>query len=210
MSDVGEQAPRRAQQQHEPAAHRGPEQDRQVAAARVEADRARQCSAPTMSWMISCVAGAPITPAAPWTSRITTACQICSVSGEEEHAPRDRRHHEERLRDLDQLAAVVAVGQRARVDREEQERHPVADDGEAAERRRVERLEDDPVADDVLDVVGRHRHQAEREVAPVVAGVQRREARAATVAGPGRASGHRRDRTTTSPGGLLRATTTFA
>ena len=64
--------------------------------------------------------------------------------------------------DLDEPAAVVAVGQRAGVDREEQERHPVADHREPGERGRVELLEHHPVADDVLDVVGHHRQQAEQ------------------------------------------------
>jgi hypothetical protein len=52
----------------------------------------------------------------------------------------------------------------------------VADDGEAAQRRRVELLVDDPVADDVLDVVGRHRDETERVVRPIVARVQGGEA----------------------------------
>jgi hypothetical protein len=39
----------------------------------------------------------------------------------------------------------------------------------------VERLEHDPVADDVLDVVGRRRHEVQREVAAVVADAERRE-----------------------------------
>ena len=41
---------------------------------------------------------------------------------------------------------------------------------------RVELEEDQPVADDVLDVVGGHREQAEQEVAPIVGNVERREA----------------------------------
>ena len=69
-----------------------------------------------------------------------------------------------RLADLDQPPAVVAIGERAGEHREQEERHPVADHREAAEGGRVELQEDDPVADDVLDVVGHHREQAEREV----------------------------------------------
>ncbi len=46
----------------------------------------------------------------------------------------------------------------------QQEGRPVADDGEARERRRVERLEDDPVADHGLDGVGHHREEPGHEV----------------------------------------------
>jgi len=197
--DVGEQPPGRTQRQHEPTAHRGPEQDRQVPAARVEADRARQMVGADhvvddqLRRRRADHAGGAVQ------EQDHDGVPDPQRPGEEEHAPGDRGRHEEGLRHLDQLAAVVAVGQGAGVEREEQERHPVADDGEAAERRRVEGLEHDPVADDVLDVVRRHRHEAEREVAPVVGGVQGREAREGCH-GAGRASGHRRDRTT-RPGG---------
>src|SRR5262249_8785579 len=75
---------------------------------------------------------------------------------------------QETLRDLDEPAAVEAVGEGARVDGEYEERHPVADDGEAAEGRRVERLEDDPVAGDVLDALGRHADERQQEVVAVV------------------------------------------
>src|SRR5712691_1436502 len=60
---------------------------------------------------------------------------------EKQHGPGQRREREQPLRDLDELATIEAIGQSARVDREEQERHPVADDGEPRERRRVERPE---------------------------------------------------------------------
>ena len=132
--------------------------------------------APTMSCTMSWLAGAPITPAAPWTSRIADGVPDAQRVGEEEQAPRERRQHEQGLRGLDQLAAVVAVGEGARPHREEQERHPVADDGEAGERRRVELLEDHPVADDVLDVVRGHREHAEEEVPPIVGGAEGGEA----------------------------------
>src|SRR5207247_10809979 len=82
---------------------------------------------------------------------------------------------EETLPDLDEAAAVVAVGERAEGDAEEEERRPVADDREARERGRVEALEDEPVGDDVLDVVGHHRHEAGREVRAKVRVPQRRE-----------------------------------
>src|SRR5262249_56120760 len=94
-------------------------------------------------------------------------------ASEEQESPRQRRHHEEDLPCLDELSAIVTIGERAGVDGEEQERHPVADDGEASEGRGVEHLEDDPVADDVLDVVRRHRNQAPGEIAAVVGDAER-------------------------------------
>ena len=96
---------------------------------------------------------------------------------QEQHAPGQRHQHQQPLGDLDQLAAVEAIGQRARVHREDQVGHPVAEDGEAAEGRRVERLEDDPVAAHVLDALGRQADERQEKVAAVVAMVQRSELR---------------------------------
>src|SRR5690606_31068280 len=54
--------------------------------------------------------------------------------------------------------------ERTGVNGQQQERQPVCDDCETGERRRLELAEDDPVADDVLDVVGHHRAgKAEKE-----------------------------------------------
>jgi hypothetical protein len=98
-------------------------------------------------------------------------------SGQEQHAPGQRRQQQQRLGGLDEPAAVEAIGQRPGVDREEQVGYPVAEDREAGQGRRVERLEDDPVADDVLDALGRHADERYDEVAPVVAVVERAELR---------------------------------
>src|SRR5690606_23880560 len=67
------------------------------------------------------------------------------------------------------------IGHRAGIHGERQERHPVRDDGEAAQRRRLELLEDDPVADDVLDAVGHHRAGEAQEESPIAAVTQRHE-----------------------------------
>jgi hypothetical protein len=91
----------------------------------------------------------------------TIACHICS----EEHAPRDRYRHEKTHADLDHPARVPALGSRPRIDRKEQERQPVRHHGEAAERRRLELLEQDPVADHVLDAVGHHGERSAGEKA---------------------------------------------
>ena len=70
--------------------------------------------------------------------------------------------------ELDEAPRVEPVVERADRHREEQERQPVRDHREATQRRRVELLEHDPVADDVLDVVGHHRqHERHQERAEI-------------------------------------------
>ena len=56
-------------------------------------------------------------------------------SSQEEEAQGERRQHEQPLRDLDELAAVVPVSKCAGVHREEEKRYPVADDREACQGR---------------------------------------------------------------------------
>ena len=70
---------------------------------------------------------------------------------------------------------VEAVGERARPDREQQERQPVRDHRIAAERRRVEFLVDHPVADDVLDGVRHHRQHGAAEIGAIAGLAQRGE-----------------------------------
>ena len=118
------------------------------------------------------MAGATITPAKPWTIRIAPACQSWSAPVRNSTPHATDASTKSAWDTWNELAAVVAVGERAAVDGEEEERHPVADDGEAAERGRVELLEDDPVADDVLDVVGHHGQQPGDEVPTIVAHVE--------------------------------------
>jgi hypothetical protein len=54
--------------------------------------------------------------------------------GDEEVAPAGRRDDEAQHAELDDAPRVEAVGERARVDREQQERQPVRHHGEPAER----------------------------------------------------------------------------
>src|SRR5699024_6480384 len=54
--------------------------------------------------------------------------------------------------------------QGTRIDGQEQERQPVADELESDERRRLERLPQHPVDDDVLDVVAHHPHAGADQV----------------------------------------------
>ena len=51
--------------------------------------------------------------------------------------------------------------------REHQEGQPVGHHREATQRRRIQLLERDPVADHVLDVVGHHRQRIAEQVHPV-------------------------------------------
>ena len=95
--------------------------------------------------------------------------------GHEQHAPGERAEHEQHHADLDQAARVVAVGEHARIDREEQERQPVRDHRIAAERGRMELVEDHPVADHVLDRVRHHGERRGDQVDRVVGHAQRRE-----------------------------------
>ena len=105
--------------------------------------------------------------------------------GEEEEAPGDRHAHEDRRADLDLPARIAAVGGGARGDREKQERHPVRDDGEAGERGRMELLEHDPVADDVLDRVRHHERRRAGEVRAEYRLPQRDERKAAQASSSG-------------------------
>ena len=95
--------------------------------------------------------------------------------GEEQHAPAERAQHEQQHAELDDAARIVAVGERARPDREQQERQPVRDHRVAAERRRLEFLVDHPVADDVLDRVRHHRQHGAAEIGAVAGLAQRDE-----------------------------------
>src|ERR1043166_8445093 len=140
------------------------------------------CSAPTMSCRMSWSAAGPRRPV---DEEDDDGVPDAKRVGEEEDAPRDRREHEQALAHLDEPPAVVAIGQRPRVDREEEEGHPVADDGKATERRRVKLLEDDPVTDDVLAVVGRGGQGGKEEEATIIGNVQRREARGGRTRGSG-------------------------
>src|SRR5262249_47310422 len=133
-------------------------------------------------------------------------------AGEEEDGPQERHEHVHALSDLDELAAVVAVGQGACVDGEQQEGHPVADDSKAAEGGRVEGPVDEPVGDDVLDVLRDHPEQGHDDVATVVRVLEGAEPGGRRGGGgKGRGASHCRrwylkrwtSRRSLAPGGLL-------
>ena len=75
----------------------------------------------------------------------------------EEDAPRHRHEHEQRHTKLNDPPRIQTIGEGTHVHRKEQERKPMRNHRKSAQGRRTELLEDDPVADDVLDAVGQHR-----------------------------------------------------
>ena len=85
---------------------------------------------------------------------------------EDQHSPDDRHHYEEQHAALNQAPRIDPLGERTDGNREKQERQPMRDDCKAAERRRFEVLEDHPVGDHVLDVVGHHGQHAAGQKRP--------------------------------------------
>ena len=76
--------------------------------------------------------------------------------GQKQYRPRRRHAHVHDLRDLNHLAAVVAIRHGAEIDRQQEKRRPVADDGEPGQHRRLKLLKQQPVADHMFDVVRHH------------------------------------------------------
>src|SRR5262245_25120201 len=86
--------------------------------------------------------------------------------GEKQNRPCRRDTHKDDLGDLDNLSTIVAIGDTAEVDRQQQKGSPMADFGKSRQRRRSELLEQQPITDNVLDVVRHHReHRVYKEVA---------------------------------------------
>jgi hypothetical protein len=83
-------------------------------------------------------------------------------AGDEEVTPAERDQDEQQHAALDDAARIEAVAERPGDDRKQEERQPVRNDREPAQRRGMEFLKHHPVADDVLDIVGHHRnHKAD-------------------------------------------------
>ena len=95
--------------------------------------------------------------------------------GQEQDAPAGRHDHEQDHAELDDPARIEPVGERAGIDREQQERHPVGEHREAGERGRFELLEDDPVADHVLDIVRHHGEHRVTQIGAPAGMAERRE-----------------------------------
>jgi hypothetical protein len=113
------------------------------------------------------------------------ACHICSVPVMKKIAPAERGGDEQEHTALDDAPWVEAVGERAGGNREQQERQPMRQHGEARQGGGMELLKQHPIADDVLDVVGHHRHYVSEELGAKARMAQCRE---------GSLGGHRRGR----------------
>ena len=105
----------------------------------------------------------------------TTACQTSSVSVTNSTPQPSEHSMNSTMPNWMMRRGIEAVVERARPDREQQERQPVRDHRKAAERRRLELLVDDPVADDVLDGVRHHRQHGAAEIGAVAGLAQRSE-----------------------------------
>ena len=163
----------------------GPHEDAERAGGRVEPDGAGQVGGADEVLQEELLGRCPQRPGHAVQDQQHARVPDGEGPGGEQDSPGERHDHEERLRPLDELAAVVAVGEGAEVGGEQQEGQPVADDLEAREGGGVEPLPDHPVGDDVLDVVGHHRQGGAAEVAAGVGVAQRRElGRLPRVSGP--------------------------
>src|SRR5687768_17541738 len=69
----------------------------------------------------------------------------------------------------------MTIRQCSEIDREKEERCPMTDDSKSAENRRMKLLKQQPITDDVLDIVAHGREQANQKISPIVAMVQRRK-----------------------------------
>jgi hypothetical protein len=156
---VEEDAVGRSEDQQDAAAHRRPQQQAEVAPRRVQPDGALQLrrADDLMEQELRCRSPQDAGEAVHDEDRL--GLPHLQRVGDEEEAPGERGQHEEQHAELNDAARIEAIGERARVDREQQERQPVRQDGEAAQRRRLKLLEHDPIADHVLDAVSHHRQR---------------------------------------------------
>ena len=194
---VDEQRRARTQDQHEPAADGRPHQHGEIAADRVEADRARQMLGADDVVDDELDRRRRDDPGHAVGHQERGRVPGAERPGQEQRAPGERREHQQALGRLDEPATVEPVGERSGVHGEDQVRDPVTDHGEAGEGRGVERLEDDPVAGHVLDALGRHAEERQQKVAAVVPVIQRAELRGRRRRG-GLARAHRRPASTSS------------
>jgi len=172
---IDEDAKVRTEPEQQHAADAGPHQHAELARGRVEAYRALQVLAADDIVQQQLRGRSPEHAGHAVHDQQRGGVPDLQRPGDEQHAPGDRHAHEQRHAELDHAAWIEAVGERARVHRKQQKRQPVRDDGEAAERGRIELAEDHPVADHVLDVVGHHRQRREQEVGTEPGVAQSRE-----------------------------------
>ena len=172
---VEQDAVRGAEREHDEAAHRRADQHPEVARRRVEAHRAYQVGRADDVVEQELVRRLPQHAGAAVDHEQHHRVPHLQGAGDEEISPAERGEDEQPHAALDEAARIEPVGQRADRHREHQEREPMRQHRKAGQRRRVELLEQHPVADDVLDVVGHHRQHVGRELDLKAAIAERRE-----------------------------------
>ena len=172
---VDEDPARGPERQHEHAAHARPHQHAEVARGRVEANRALERGRADDVVEQNLAGGAPEDTGAAVEHQQHHRVPDAQAVGQEQISPRQRHAREQHAADLDEAPRVEAIVERADGHREEQERQPVRHHREPAERWRMELLEHEPVADDVLDVVRHHREHECHEVGGISGDAERAE-----------------------------------
>jgi hypothetical protein len=169
---VDEDADLGSEPEQQSTADAGPGEQSELAPGRIQPHRALQMLAPDDVVEEHLRGGAPEHARQAVDHEQRRGMPDLQLPGHEQHAPGDRHAREQRHAELDHAPRIEAVGHRAGRHRQEQERQPVRDHREAAQRGRIEAFVDHPVADHVLDVVGHHRQRREQEVRPIAAVAQ--------------------------------------
>src|SRR5699024_2038203 len=162
--DVDEDAPGRAEPEQQGGTDDGSEQDAEAAKGGIEPHGAGQFATVDEVVEHHLLRRAPQASGEPVDDEEHARLPQLQGIGEEQYAPAQGHDHEHDLHDLDEPAAVEPLRQGTRIDGQEQERQPVADELESDERRGLERLPQNPVGDDVLDVVTHHPHAGADQV----------------------------------------------
>ena len=94
---------------------------------------------------------------------------------DKQDSPQERNRGIHALSDLNDFTTVMPVCQRAKINRKEQKWCPMTDHGESAKYRRVKFLIEEPIADDVLDIIGHHGQHGADEIVAKVTVMERRK-----------------------------------
>jgi hypothetical protein len=93
--------------------------------------------------------------------------------GPEQQRPGRGDAHIHELRQLNDFTAIIAIRHGAEINREQKKRGPVNQHGKAGQGWRSKFLVQQPIADDMLDIIGHHRQHGANEVNPEVLVMQR-------------------------------------
>src|SRR5437773_142562 len=91
---------------------------------------------------------------------------------DKQDSPQERNRGIHALSDLNDFTTVMPVCQRAKINRKKQKWGPMTDHGESAKYRRVKFLKQQPIADDVFDVVAHLRRHHDEKVSAVISMVK--------------------------------------